>query len=187
VMHGVYHLHRARVTESTRHARRKPTGPESSKHVRRVSRRRNAPSWRVGAGGLRFAHPSYELLGKKPGDGGAQASIRRHRAEHRAGRSSRRHSGGSALSRLVGLVAKSRESRRARNQSIDVEWIRLVRLATFPVLRLWSPDGASNDFPGSRFLRNTAYGRLKSLIRKKHGRPSTAQEPEYRAPFILAA
>src|SRR5262249_19324098 len=35
---------------------------------------------------------------------------------------SRRHSGGSVLSRLAGFLAKSRESRRARNQSIDVGW-----------------------------------------------------------------
>jgi hypothetical protein len=48
---------------------------------------------------------------------------------YRAGRSSRRHSGGSVLSWLAGFVAKSRESRRARNQSIDVGWVRLIRLA----------------------------------------------------------
>ena len=42
----------------------------------------------------------------------------RHRAEHRAGRHSRRHSGGSVLSRLAGFVAKPRQPRRARNQSI---------------------------------------------------------------------
>src|SRR5262249_28746899 len=63
-----------------------------------------------------------QSAGRNPGDGGAQASILRHRAKYRAGRSSRRHSGGSVLSRLAGFVAKSRESRRARNQSIDVGW-----------------------------------------------------------------
>jgi hypothetical protein len=57
---------------------------------------------------------------RNPGDGDAQASVLRHRTEYRAGRSSRRHSGGSVLSRLAGFVAKSTESRRARNQSIDV-------------------------------------------------------------------
>ena len=46
-----------------------------------------------------------------------QVSVR-HRAEHRAGRHSRRHSGGGVLSRLAGFVAKSRQPRRARNQSI---------------------------------------------------------------------
>ena len=46
-------LERARAVESTRHARRKP----------KPDRRRNAPSWRIGAGRLRFAHPPYELLG----------------------------------------------------------------------------------------------------------------------------
>jgi hypothetical protein len=60
--------------------------------------------------------------GRNPGDGGAQASIRRHRAEHRAGRSSRRHPGGSVPSRLAGFVAKSRQPRRARNQSIASRW-----------------------------------------------------------------
>ena len=70
-----------------------------------------------------------QSAGRNPGDGGAQASVLRHRAEYRAGRSSRRHSGGSVLSRLAGFVAKSRESRRARNQSIDVGWVRLIRLA----------------------------------------------------------
>src|SRR6516162_1863761 len=68
-----------------------------------------------------------QSAGRNPGDGGAQASVLRHRAEYRAGRSSRRHSGGSVLSRPAGFVAKSRESRRARNQSIDIG--RLIRLA----------------------------------------------------------
>jgi hypothetical protein len=30
----------------------------------RQHRKAHAPSWRIGAGGLRFAHPPYELLGK---------------------------------------------------------------------------------------------------------------------------
>ena len=47
-----------------------------------------------------------------------KAVIRRHRGEHRAGRHSRRHSGGGVLSRLAGIVAKSRQAGRARNQSI---------------------------------------------------------------------
>ena len=48
-----------------------------------------------------------------------KAGHRRHRGEHRAGRHSRRHSGGDVLSRLAGIVAKSRQPRRARNQSIE--------------------------------------------------------------------
>src|SRR5215831_4280064 len=51
-----------------------------------------------------------QSAGRNPGDGGAQASVLRHRVEYRAGRSSRRHSGGSVLSGLAGFVAKSRES-----------------------------------------------------------------------------
>jgi hypothetical protein len=42
-----------------------------------------------------------QSAGRNPGDGGAQASVLRHRAEYRAGRSSRRHSGGSVLSWLA--------------------------------------------------------------------------------------
>jgi uncharacterized protein YndB with AHSA1/START domain len=42
----------------------------------------------------------------------------RHRAEHRAGRHSRRHSGGGVLSRLAGVAAKPRPPRRARDQSV---------------------------------------------------------------------
>jgi len=40
-----------------------------------------------------------QFAGRNAGDGGAQASLCRHRGEHRAGRYSRRHSGGSVLSR----------------------------------------------------------------------------------------
>jgi hypothetical protein len=59
-----------------------------------------------------------QFAGRNAGDGDAQASLRRHRADDRAGRHSRRHSGGGMLSRLAGFVAKSRQPRRARNQSI---------------------------------------------------------------------
>jgi uncharacterized protein YndB with AHSA1/START domain len=50
--------------------------------------------------------------------GEIQVTVMRHRAEHRAGGSSGRHSSRSVLPRLAGFVAKSRESRRARNQFI---------------------------------------------------------------------
>jgi uncharacterized protein YndB with AHSA1/START domain len=62
----------------------------------------------------KFDDPNF--AGRDAGDGDAQASVRRHRAEHRAGRHSRRHSGGSVLSRLAGIVAQPRSSGRAINQ-----------------------------------------------------------------------
>src|SRR6266566_4803231 len=59
-----------------------------------------------------------QSAGRNAGDGGAQASICRHRVDYRAGGHARRYSGGGVLSRLAGFVAKSRQPRRARNQSI---------------------------------------------------------------------
>ena len=49
--------------------------------------------------------------------------IRRHRGEHRAGGHSRRHSGGSVLSRLAGIAAQPRQAGRAGDQSVAQGWV----------------------------------------------------------------
>src|SRR5215475_2785089 len=44
--------------------RQRPSGPDPWQKPTQLTLQGDAPSWRIGAGGLRFAHPPYELLGR---------------------------------------------------------------------------------------------------------------------------